>query len=177
MGAQNSNRHGMAGEHALTDIGQLVLFTIFLATWITDSFLFRYSVFLAVHVPVSIRFAVGGAALVASAFLALSAHKAVFGGPDREPGVISKGVFSFVRHPMYLGSWVFSLGLVIMTLSVSSAAVSLLIFLFYYLAAKYEERLLVKKFGAEYRKYQARVPMFLPLKFRSFRVPLNLNRR
>jgi protein-S-isoprenylcysteine O-methyltransferase Ste14 len=165
MGAQHSNRYGSAGEHALTDVGQLVLYAVFLATWISDSFLFRYSVFLAVHVPAYIRFPVGIATLIASALLALSAHKAVFGEPGREPGVISEGAFSFVRHPMYLGSWLLSVGLVIMTFSVSSAAVSIVIFLFYYLVAKYEELLLLEKFGVKYRKYQARVPMFLPLKF------------
>jgi protein-S-isoprenylcysteine O-methyltransferase Ste14 len=165
MGARHSNREGLAGEHALTDIGQLVLFTVFLSIWITDSFLFRYSVFLAVHVPAYIRLSVGTATLIPSALLALSAHKAVFGEPGREPGVIGRGAFSFVRHPMYLGSWLFSLGLVIMTFSVSSAAVSIVIFLFYYLVAKHEELLLLKKFGIEYREYRTRVPMFFPLKF------------
>ena len=169
MGTQPSNRHGLGGEHPHTDIGQLALFAVFIATWITDSFLFRYSVFFAVYAPPYIRIPVGIATLVASALLALSAHKAVFGEPGREAAVICRGAFSLVRHPMYLGSWLFSVGLVVMTFSVSSAAVSILMLLFYYLVAKYEELLLVKKFGVEYREYQAQVPMFVPLKIAKIR--------
>jgi protein-S-isoprenylcysteine O-methyltransferase Ste14 len=170
MSARHSGRDGLAGEHAFTDIGQLVLFAVFLITWITDSFAFRYSVFLAVHVPAYVRFPVGLATLVASAVFALSAHKAVFGQAGRKPGLISKGVFSFVRHPMYFGSWLFSVGLVIMSFSVSSAAVSIVILLFYCLVARYEELLLAGKFGVEYREYQSRVPMFLPFKFAGRRI-------
>lgn len=164
MSVQHSDRQGLAGEHAFTDIGQLILFAVFLITWITDSFLFRYSVFLAVHVPVYVRLPVGIATLAASALFALPAHKAVFDEPGRKPGVISEGVFSFVRHPMYLGSWLLCVGLVIITSSASSAAVCVVILLFYYRVAKYEEQLLLKRFGADYREYQSRVPMFFPLR-------------
>jgi protein-S-isoprenylcysteine O-methyltransferase Ste14 len=155
MGALHLNGQESAGEHPLTDIGQRVLFAVFLAVWITDSFFFRYSVFSAVL------------ALAASVLLTLKAHKAVFNESGREPDLISEGVFSLVRHPMYLGSWLFSFGLVLMTFSVSSSAVSLIILLFYYLIARYEEQLLVSKFGDRYRIYQVCVPMLFP--FTGFR--------
>jgi steroid 5-alpha reductase family enzyme len=71
---------------------------------------------------------------------------------------------------MYLGSWLFSVGLAIATFSVSSAVVSLAILVFYRHVARYEERLLLRKFGDEYRKYQARVPMFAPFKFQGKRL-------
>jgi len=163
MSVPHSNRNELAGEHRYTDTGQLVLFAVFLIVWITDSFLIPHSVFLAVHVPVSIRLAIGILTLIASVLLVLSAHRAVFGKLCRKPGVISKGAFSLVRHPMYFGSWLFSAGLVSITFSLSSAAVSIMIFIFYYLVARHEELLLLKKFGAAYRRYQDRVPMFVPL--------------
>jgi protein-S-isoprenylcysteine O-methyltransferase Ste14 len=170
MGAPQSRRRELAGEHAFADIGQLVLYAVLLITWITDSFIFRYSVSLAVHVPACIRFPVGMAILIASTLLALSAHKDLFGEPAGKSGVVTTGAFSLVRHPLYFGSWLFSVGLVIITFSVSSAVVSLVILLFYYLVARYEEGLLLRKFGDEYRKYQARVPMFAPFKFRRKRL-------
>jgi len=157
-------RHNLAGEHKLTDAGQLVLFGVFLVTWITDSFLFRYSVFLARYVPVYIRLPVGTVVLIVSALLALSALKAVFGEAVEKPTLLTDGVFAIVRHPMYLGSWLFSAGLVSITLSLSSALVSIGIIVFYYGVSKYEEDLLSNKFGAEYQKYKARVSMFFPLK-------------
>ena len=158
-------RQNLAGEHAFTDIGQLVLLVIFLAAWITDSFLFHYSVFVARYIPVYVRLPVGIIVLIFSALLALSAHKAVFGEAVKKPNVITDKVFSLVRHPMYLGSWLFFVGLMITTLSLASAVVSIVIFVFYYRVAKYEEKLLLEKFGIEYQKYKARVPMLFPLKF------------
>ncbi len=159
------NRNNLAGEHAFTDIGQLVLLAAFMATWITDSFVFHYSVFVARNIPAYVHLPVGIAILIVSAVLALSAHKAVFGKAVQKPKVITEGVYSLVRHPMYLGSWLFFFGLIIITLSLTSAAVSIVIFLFYYLVSIYEEKLLLQKFGIEYQKYQAQVPMFFPLKF------------
>jgi protein-S-isoprenylcysteine O-methyltransferase Ste14 len=164
MDAPHSSGRELAGEHAFTDIGQLLLYAVFLITWIMDSFIFRYSLFLAVHVPAYIRIPVGIAVLIASTLLALSAHKVLFGEPEGKSGVIATGPFSLVRHPLYLGSWLFSVGLAITTFSASSAAVSLVILIFYSLMARYEERLLLQKFGDEYREYQARVPMFFPVK-------------
>jgi protein-S-isoprenylcysteine O-methyltransferase Ste14 len=164
MSAQHSDRHGLAGEHACNDIGQLVLLAVFLVTWGTDSFLFHYSTFIAAHVPRYVRLPAGAATLLAAALLALGAHRTLFDNPDRKPGVIREGAFSLVRHPMYLGSWLFSAGLVLMTLSLSSAAVSIALLVFYYLMARYEERLLLESFGSDYREYQARVPMLFPLK-------------
>jgi protein-S-isoprenylcysteine O-methyltransferase Ste14 len=156
------SKHGLAGEHPLTDSGQMVLFALFLATWIADSFLLRYTVFLALRVPASIRYPLGAATSIAANLLALRAHKSVFGQHGREPGVISTGAFAFVRHPMYLGSWLFCVGLVLMTISVTAAVVCLGMLLFYYLVARHEEQLLVAKFGPKYRSYQARVGMFFP---------------
>jgi protein-S-isoprenylcysteine O-methyltransferase Ste14 len=170
MGAQHSSRRELAGEHAFTDIGQLILYAVFLITWITDSLIFHYSVFLAVYVPAYIRVPAGIAILIASTLLALSAHKALFGEPEGKSGVIATGAFSLVRHPMYLGSWLFSVGLAITMFSASSALVSLAILVFYCHVARYEERLLLRKFGEEYRQYQARVPMFAPFKFKRKRL-------
>jgi len=159
------DRDNLAGEHAFTDIGQLVLAVIFLAIWITDSFLFHYSIFAAAYVPVYVRLPVGIAIFIISALLALPAHKAIFGKAVQKSTMITDGVFSLVRHPMYLGSWLLFFGLAITTLSLTSAALSITIFVFYYLVSKYEEKLLLQKFGMEYQKYKARVPMLFPLKF------------
>jgi protein-S-isoprenylcysteine O-methyltransferase Ste14 len=166
MGARHSSRGELAGEHALTDIGQLVIFIVFMVTCITDTFFFHYSVFLAIHVPAYIRVPVGLAVLFVSTLLALSAHQVLFGNRRDRSGVITTRVFSLVRHPLYFGSWLFSFGLVITTFSLASGAVSLGLLLFYYRVARYEERLLIRKFGGEYREYQSRVAMLFPIKLR-----------
>ncbi|MBN1834570.1 MAG: isoprenylcysteine carboxylmethyltransferase family protein [Spirochaetales bacterium] len=176
-GARGETRHGaghgarhdrshLAGEHAFTDVGQLILLAIFLAVWVTDSFLFRYSLIGAAVVPVYVRIPLGVAALAAAAALALPAHKAVFGNSDREPGLVTGGVFARVRHPMYLGSWLLPVALTLLTGSVAAAAVCVVILLFYLGVSRHEERLLLEKHGAAYREYMGRVPWFFPLRLR-----------
>jgi protein-S-isoprenylcysteine O-methyltransferase Ste14 len=158
---------GLAGEHALTDVGQLVLVALFLAVWIADSFVLRRSVVPCAGVPAFVRWAVGIAVAIAGAVLALAAHRRVFGGARRPPGVIADGVYALVRHPMYLGTWLFFLGLTLATLSLASAGVLLLMLVFYLFVSRHEEKLLLARFGPRYRAYQAATPMFFPVRVRS----------
>ncbi len=160
----SDRRQKLAGEHAFTDIGQLILLTLFLVVWITDSFIFHYADFPAQHIPLYIRLPIAAAVLILSAVLALRAHKAVFGGTAEDYRLLTDGVFKVVRHPMYLGSWLFFLGLTISTISLASAGVCVVIVLFYYRVSKSEEKLLEAKFGTEYQEYKRRVPMFFPIK-------------
>lgn len=151
---------GLAGEHPFTDVGQLILFSLLAGAWVSDSFLFRYSLFQALRVPAYVRVPAGVALLCASILLVFSAHNAVFGKAKRPAGgkipLQTTGVFGLVRHPMYFGSWLFSFGLAITTLSLSSLAVSLVILIFYCVVSRHEERLLLGRYGTEYREYQAR---------------------
>jgi protein-S-isoprenylcysteine O-methyltransferase Ste14 len=163
--AAQHDRSALAGEHAFTDTGQLVLYLVFLAAWVTDSFVFHYSL-AGAALPLYVRIPLGAAALAGSAALALPAHKMIFGDADHEGGVVSAGVYARVRHPMYLGSWLLPVGLTLLTGSLASAGVCLAILLFYLLVARYEERLLLDRYGAEYAEYMARVPMFFPLRLR-----------
>jgi len=85
--------------------------------------------------------------------------KTVFSETREKPHVIKKGVFKIVRHPVYLGSILTYLGFLIFSMSIIGIAVWLIIILFYYFISIYEERLLLQKFGNEYRNYMKKVPM------------------
>ena len=154
------------GEHAITDIGQLILLVVLLATWITDSFFFRYSMFLANIIPVYVRLPVAAIVFGIGALFLFSAHKTIFGSPDREPGVVVAGVYRLARHPMYFGAWLFFFGVGITTLSVTTLAVAVLTFIFYICVARHEEKNLEARFGDEYLQYKERVPLFVPTPWR-----------
>lgn len=162
--AHTPDHDNLPGEHAFTDCGQLILLVVFLGVWVTDSFVFHYSLPAAESVPLYVRLPVASVLLFVSGYLALRAHKQVFGGDARAGSLITSGVFSLVRHPMYLGSWLFFCGLVSATLSYASAMVVLAMAAFYCYVARYEERLLIETFGSEYQEYRTRVPMVFPLK-------------
>jgi protein-S-isoprenylcysteine O-methyltransferase Ste14 len=97
--------------------------------------------------------------------MAWNGMKIVFGEKRDPPQVITKSVFSIVRHPIYFGSIITILGLVILTLSILSFIIWLIIVVFYYYVSRHEEKLLIAKFGKEYEEYMRKVPMLFPFKF------------
>jgi protein-S-isoprenylcysteine O-methyltransferase Ste14 len=168
-GGNARRRPDLAGEHAFTDIGQLVLLAVFMAVWTTDSFVFRFSGFLSAHAPAFIRWPAGLAVVAASAPIAVAAHRRIFGDTAGRSGVVADGVYAIVRHPMYLGSWLCFLGLTLTTLSLAAAGVLLVMLAFYLFVSRHEEKLLLAVFGSRYREYQAATPMFFPLRFRALK--------
>jgi len=152
---------GKGGEHPWGDAGQLVFLGLFLVVWVGDSFVLRRTTFLAGHVPLPVRLLVLVLALAAATLLVRSGHRAVDharGGG----GVVSDGAFRHVRHPLYLGSILFYLGLAVSTASLASLALTLVIFAFYDHIATYEERWLEERHGEAYRAYRSRTGKWWP---------------
>lgn len=76
--------------------------------------------------------------------------------------IVTAGSYAIVRHPQSLGSNLFHLGMSILLGGVFSLLFTPFYFLVNYLAAKKEEEELIKEFGEKYKKYQKKVPMFIP---------------
>ena len=162
---QHAGREDLTGEHRLGDTVQLILLLLFLAVWILDSFVLGFSTFLAESVPRYVRFPVGIILLIFTFFLEKSGLNTVFGRPQETPHVITGGVFSVVRHPIYLGAILGYAGMAFMTLSLASVALLVIIIAFYWYISRYEEKLLTQRFGDAYREYMRKVPMLFPIKF------------
>jgi len=160
----HQHRDDLIGEHVYGDIGQLIFLVIFLIVWIADSFIFRYSTFLTQYISNFIRFPIALVILIIAGLLARAGLNTVFGKKREEPYIITTGVFSFVRHPIYLASILFYLGFILLSLSLLSILVWILIIIFYYMISRYEEKLLIKAFGSAYGEYMRKVHMFLPIK-------------
>ena len=158
----HANRPDLAGEHKAGDAGQLILLIIFLAVWILDSFLLNFSTFLADDIAWYFRAIPGVIFLTVSGYLAWAGLRIVFGEKREKPEVITKSVFSIVRHPIYLACILFYLGMICMSLSLVSAGLWILIITFYWYISRHEERLLLELFGSEYEEYRKKVPMLFP---------------
>jgi len=150
------------GEHFFGDSGQLVLLVLFLLIWVVDSFFLRISTFLSDDISLLIRLVILSLALIAAVYLIRSGHAVVSHG-QHSSVVISTGAFQYVRHPLYLGSIMFYLGLAVSTASLFSLVLVGLIFVFYNFIASYEEKLLEDRFHEEYRNYKKRTGKWLPL--------------
>jgi protein-S-isoprenylcysteine O-methyltransferase Ste14 len=156
-------RDDLTGEHTVGDAGQMVLVCLFAATWILDTFFFKYTTFLNQYVPPGIRIPLGVVLLVLSGYLAKAGLSIVFGEKREKPGVIRKSVFNVVRHPIYLSEILLYLGFLMLSISLAAAAVVWVIaILFLHCISRYEERLLLARFGEDYEQYMREVPMWVP---------------
>jgi len=124
-----------------------VLACLFAATWITDTFFIKYATFLNKYVPLVARIPFGVVLLVLSGYLAKTGLSIVFG---------------VVRHPVYLSEILLYLGLLMLSISLSAAVVWIIAAGFLHYISRYEERVLLQRFGEDYEKYMREVPMWFP---------------
>lgn len=162
QGKAHRHREDLTGEHVTGDAGQLILACLFAAVWIADTFFLKYTVFLTQNVPAGIRIPLGVLLLVLSGYLARTGLSIVFDEERGEPGVIREGVFGIVRHPIYLSEILLYLGLLMLSISLAAAVIWVIAIVFLYYISRYEEKLLLARFGAEYEHYMRDVPMWIP---------------
>jgi len=159
---ENENRADLAGEYRWGDAGQIILAVLFILVWIIDSFILRYTTFLNGSVPVAVRIPLAVIFFVLAGTLSRRGLSIVFGEVRETPGVIRKGIFGRVRHPVYLGEILLYLGFLSLNISLAAAAIWLLAIGFLHYLSRYEERLLIDRFGDDYRRYMREVPMWIP---------------
>jgi len=84
------------------------------------------------------------------------------GGLAAGGGIDSSGVLGVIRHPWYAG---LVLLLWARDLDIAGLVVSSVLTVYILVGTLLEERKLVHEFGDAYRRYQRRVPMFVPIKW------------
>jgi protein-S-isoprenylcysteine O-methyltransferase Ste14 len=78
----------------------------------------------------------------------------------------TSGPYAFVRHPLYLGTMLLTLGFIIMLKIYYLGILFLLIMIgVYYQTIKKEEEMLEQKFKSEYINYKKHVPAIMPTVF------------
>jgi protein-S-isoprenylcysteine O-methyltransferase Ste14 len=158
----NHQREDLTGEHTAGDRGQIIFTCIFAAVWASDAFFLHYSTFPTRYMITAVKLPISIFLLVMAAYLAIRGLAIVFGEKRDPPAVIEKSVFGVVRHPVYLAEILLYLGLLIGNMSLAALGVWIGAIIFLHRIARYEENLLLARFGEEYRQYMARVPMWLP---------------
>jgi protein-S-isoprenylcysteine O-methyltransferase Ste14 len=78
-----------------------------------------------------------------------------------------KGLYCWVRHPLYFFSLIFLWLTPAMTVNV--LVTYLLFTLYFYIGSIHEERRLVAEFGQAYRRYQQQVPRLIPRPWQCYR--------
>ena len=86
----------------------------------------------------------------------------VFGTVSETPLVIRRGVYGIIRHPLYLSEVLLYVRLFLLNTSLAGLAVIIAVFVFLHYISRYEEKVLLERFGEEYRQYMQDVPMYFP---------------
>jgi protein-S-isoprenylcysteine O-methyltransferase Ste14 len=88
---------------------------------------------------------------------------------DQQAAVLNKtGIYSLVRHPLYLGNYLIWIGIVLYTMDFYFVIIVSLLFWIYYERIMFaEERFLEKQYGEEYLVWSVNVPAFIP-SFRNY---------
>lgn len=112
-----------------------------------------------IHLIVFVAFFLSGAWLGLAGVKATSLKVAETHRAER---IVTSGVYSFVRHPQYLGGLLAHVGISFLFFAWYSLLSTPLMVLLVYLISRKEEQELVKEFGKEYEDYAKKVPMFFP---------------
>jgi protein-S-isoprenylcysteine O-methyltransferase Ste14 len=79
---------------------------------------------------------------------------------DGEPRLVVRGLYRWVRHPLYTAGLVFIWFTPIMTVNLLALYTGLTLYLV--IGAYFEERRLLRDYGEAYAEYQRRTPMLIP---------------
>jgi protein-S-isoprenylcysteine O-methyltransferase Ste14 len=112
------------------------------------------------YAPLWIRLMMTLALILIGIIILRSAEKMLF--HETQSGVIDRGLFAYVRHPLYLGVLLIYLGFVLGSFSILSFVAFVLIFFVYNYLAIFEEKDLERMFGEEYLQYKKRVSRWFP---------------
>ena len=77
--------------------------------------------------------------------------------------LVDYGIYKHVRHPAYLGTLLFSIGIPLIFSSLYGFLLMLVLFPCYLYRIKFEERMLLEKLGDEYREYTKKTKKIIPL--------------
>jgi protein-S-isoprenylcysteine O-methyltransferase Ste14 len=93
----------------------------------------------------------------------------------KDQPLIRSGIYRFVRHPMYAGHWVWSIGQALMVGNFIGGLSAILgIGLLYWNRVPSEESMLLEAFGEEYAQYMQRTGRILPpVRLEGLRKPPN----
>jgi len=76
--------------------------------------------------------------------------------------LVQKGVFKYIRHPLYGSLMFLAAGMLLKDLSLGAASAGILTFAFLVAASRVEERENAAKFGEDYERYSLRTKRYLP---------------
>lgn len=166
MGESGTKRLGLREDWALVPF--LVLTCLGFLVSVYDFWILQgLSIGLSTHLIIGIILVLTGAALRETSRMMLM--RAGFGLLDSARlkiveghQLITDGVYSHIRHPLYLGEILRNIGFTLILFSLYGLVLVIVGSLFLPFRIEIEERLLLEKFGQEYEEYRKRTKRLIP---------------
>lgn len=141
----------------ITLVGLFYFQYSFYSPILIKSLVIKYSSFIFLIIPGSIIMMIS----LKKYFMLLSGIKSIF-TPIATPELKTDGIHRFVRHPLYSGTILFVAGLFFILPTLSNLIDVLLLIFYILIGIIFEEKKLVKEFGADYLHYMEQVPKLIP---------------
>jgi protein-S-isoprenylcysteine O-methyltransferase Ste14 len=103
-------------------------------------------------------FYIPAAVFVISSHISLRHKGKPESGWEHTTNLIESSLYRIVRHPLYLGSALFTAGIILLMQSIPSTIFGLVAIFCFWMASKKEDEFNIKKFGGSYRAYMKKVP-------------------
>ncbi len=147
----------------LRDITGIPVWAIGFVLAIRESSELFYNVSLPVQIIGWLIIAIG-AVIITIALISIRLKAAA---PSTGDSLVSKGIYSKIRHPIHSGTFLEFAGIFIIWPSIQVGIASVIGVIWILLQSRFEEKDLLKRIP-EYKEYMLKVPRFLPVKGRRY---------
>jgi protein-S-isoprenylcysteine O-methyltransferase Ste14 len=152
---------GMRGEWYVAI--QLLLFAlIFFLPIVAPNMVEWSSPWDMIGIGLGVVLALFGSFVILAGVLSLGQNLTAVPYPKEDAVLVESGAFRFVRHPIYSGIILGSLGWGLLTNSLLTLLLAMVLFIFFDVKSRREEQWLREKY-ADYTAYQTRVRKLIPL--------------
>lgn len=135
---------------------QFILLTIFFTPFFKISF--QSLIFLKYPGAV---ISIMGFLIILIAIIQLNKNLTPFPTPKEGGSLIKTGLYKYIRHPIYTGIFLATIGLGLFNNSLWQICIAVTLLILFYFKSSYEESLLTEKY-AEYKKYKETTNRFFP---------------
>jgi len=156
----SDHQHGIGEEHKHSHLIQIGSLIVFFIIWSLDSFVFKFSEAFTPQIILPLRLGLFSITLLIALYLIKTSHDVVF--DEKVASTITKGVYAYVRHPMYLGTLLIYISFIFLTISLISLAPFIVVFFLYNMIVGDEEKDLERILGQEYADYKKQVARWIP---------------
>lgn len=121
------------------------------------------------YAPAPVQIPLGVVVFAGGTWLFFAAHRDL--GSNFSPkldirqdhSLVTNGIYRRVRHPMYTAFWLWAIGQALLLANwVAGLAGLIAVAIMYFIRVGYEERMMLDRFGDEYRGYMARTNRIIP---------------